>query len=102
MIDRPLRHWRPGWYVRGWRYGDPMDVSTADGAALVYLITPRETRRREGRHRRHVRVAPGAAPPERLADPGGIPGECQVCRRDRDRHPEVVAWRARPAVVPQP
>jgi len=47
MIDRPLRHWRPGWYVRGWRYGDPMDVPTADELAesqadlneyLAYMI----------------------------------------------------------------
>jgi hypothetical protein len=74
-------------------------LSAADGAALVYLITHAKLAAakvgiadtsglRLAQHRR------------RVADPGGIPGERQVCRRDRDRCPEVVARRAWLALVP--
>jgi hypothetical protein len=64
-----LQRWAPDGAV-------PLSTVGRRGARISHH--PRETRRREGRHRGHVRVAPGATPPERLADPGGIPGERQV------------------------
>lgn len=86
--------------LQRWAPDGAAPLSKADGAALVYLIIHAKLAAakvgiadtsglRLAQHRR-----------KRLADPGGIPGERQVCRRDRDRCPEVVAWRAWLALVP--
>jgi hypothetical protein len=85
---------------QGWVPDDAASLSSAPGGALVYLITHAKLAAAKIGIADMSGFAPGAAPPERLADPGGIPGERQVCRRDRGRCPEVVACRAWLALVP--
>jgi hypothetical protein len=85
---------------QGWVPDDAASLSSAPGGALVYLIT----------HAKLAAAKIGIADMSGLrlaqhrrkgwADPGGIPGERQVCRRDRGRCPEVVACRAWLALVP--
>jgi hypothetical protein len=79
--------------LQRWAPDGAVPLSKADGAALVYLIHAKLAAAKVGiADTSGLRLAQHRREGWQIL--GGIPSERQVCRRDRDRCPEVVAWRA--------